>query len=71
MKVTSLTPLTQEALEAIGLEWHTDLDSTPYVAPEMIEVSQEEAQAYYDAGNELYDMFCDFLRQGRVFPPFK
>ena len=59
MKVTPLTPLTQESLEAIGLEWHTDLDSTPYVAPEMIEVSQEEAQAYYDAGNELYDMFCE------------
>ena len=59
MKVTPLTPLTQESLEAIGLEWHTDLDSTPYVAPEMIEVSKEEAQAYYDAGNELYDMFCE------------
>ena len=59
MTVTPLRPLNAQELESMGLQWHTDLDSTPYIEPEMVEVSQAECEAFYDAGNELYEMFCE------------
>lgn len=59
MKITPLKPLSKENLESIGMQWHTDLDSTSYVEPEMVSITQKEAQAFYDAGNELYEMFCE------------
>jgi len=46
-------------LEKIGFVWHTDDDSTPYIANEIVEVDSEEADAYYEAANELYDMFVE------------
>lgn len=59
MKIQNLNPISPSDLESMGLEWHTDADSTPYIAPEAVEVSQAEAEAFYSAGNELYDMFCE------------
>jgi len=52
-------PLTSEFLESIGFYWHTDEDKSPYVANELVVVSQSEADAYYEATNELYDMFVE------------
>jgi len=46
-------------LEQIGFYWHTDPDNTPYVADEIVEVSADEADAYYEAANELYEMFAE------------
>lgn len=46
-------------LEQIGFYWHTDPDQTPYVAGEIVDVTPEEADAYYEAVNELYDMFAE------------
>jgi len=46
-------------LEKIGFFWHTDPDDTPYVASEIVEVTSDEADAYYEAANELYDMFAE------------
>jgi glutathionylspermidine synthase len=46
-------------LEKIGFVWHTDDDATPYIADEIVEVDSEEADAYYEAANELYDMFVE------------
>ena len=57
MKIIELKPITNENLEEIGLEWHTDLDKSNYISNEVIEITQGEADAFYDAGNELYDMF--------------
>ncbi|RAX52075.1 glutathionylspermidine synthase [Helicobacter sp. 16-1353] len=59
MKIFEVTPLDKGALEAIGLEWHTDSDNTSYISNEVIEVSQSEADAFYEAGNTLYDMFVE------------
>jgi len=50
-------PLDTEYLEELGFVWHTDSDETPYLADVLVEVSEAEAEAYYRAGNELYDMF--------------
>lgn len=52
-------PLTSEFLESIGFYWHTDEDKSPYVADELVVVTQEEADKYYEATNELYDMFVE------------
>lgn len=52
-------PLTEEFLESIGFYWHTDPDHSPYIADSLVKVSPVEAQAYYEAVNELYDMFVE------------
>lgn len=57
MNILKISPLTTEYLEKIGFSWHTDLDNSPYIADELVQVSQDECEAYYNAANELYDMF--------------
>ncbi len=59
MKTIALNPLDAATLEQIGLEWHTDTDDTPYIANEAVAVSAAEAEAFYAAGNELYEMFVE------------
>ncbi|MDR3346860.1 MAG: glutathionylspermidine synthase family protein [Campylobacteraceae bacterium] len=59
VKLFKAQPLTKEYLEAINCHWHTDADSTPYISDELVEVSQGEADAYYEAVNELYDMYTN------------
>ena len=44
MQIIKANPLNNEDLENLGLSWHTDVDNTPYVSDEIIEVSEEEAQ---------------------------
>lgn len=57
MNLKSIKALDNEYLESIGFSWHTDPDNTPYVADELVVVSQDECEAYYKAANELYDMY--------------
>lgn len=59
MKLLKVKPLSNQYLENLGLNWHTDDDNTPYIGDEIIEISQNEANAYYEAANELYDMFVN------------
>lgn len=55
----SVTPLDDASLDKLGFTWHTDSDGTHYVAEELVEVSSAEAEAYYQAANELYDMYVE------------
>lgn len=59
MEIIKATPLSNEDLEDLGLNWHTDVDETPYVSDEIVVLSEQEAQNYYDAVNELYDMYVE------------
>ena len=59
MKLEKLEPLTNEYLESIGFTWHTDSDKTSYVRDQVVTITESEAEAYYNATNELYDMFCE------------
>lgn len=59
MQLEKLNPLTNEYLESIGFHWHTDEDKTSYVSDEVVAISEDEATAYYEATNELYEMFCE------------
>ena len=57
MKIQKTMPITTDYLESIGFSWHTDTDGTPYAPAQLVEISSEEAEAYYQAVNELYDMY--------------
>jgi glutathionylspermidine synthase len=59
MKLEKLKPLTDDYLESIGFVWHTDSDNSSYVSDEIVVINEEEANAYYEACNELYDMFAE------------
>jgi glutathionylspermidine synthase len=56
---TKTTPLQTDYLESLGFVWHTDSDQTPYISDELVVISEKEAEAYYEATNELYDMFVE------------
>lgn len=57
MNFKKVNPLTKEYLESIGFSWHTDKDGSNYLENEIICISENEANAFYEASNELYDMF--------------
>jgi len=59
MKLKKLKPLTNEYLESIGFTWHTDSDETSYISDEIVSITEQEAESYYNATNELYDMYCE------------
>jgi len=59
MKLTPIKIPDNQFLEEIGFYWHTDPDKTPYVASELVDITPEEADAYYEAVNELYEMFVE------------
>ncbi len=52
-------PIDNATLDEIGFSWHTDSDGTHYVADELVQITSEEAEAYYTAANELYDMHVE------------
>jgi len=54
-----LNPLDDATLEELGFSWHTDSDGSKYVSDELVEISADEAEGFYEAGNELYDMFVE------------
>lgn len=57
MKVLKLEKLRKDYLESIGFSWHTDEDGSDYISDNLVCVKESEANAYYEAVNELYDMF--------------
>jgi len=57
VQLQHVTPLSTAYLEEIGFAWHTDSDQTSYIADELVIVSEAQAEAYYQAANEVYDMF--------------
>ncbi len=59
VRLQDVTPLSDQELEKIGFSWHTDTDGSKYVADQLVEVSQAEAEAYYEAANTLYDMYVE------------
>ncbi len=70
VKLKELEPLSKEYLEELGFLWHTDSDNTSYIANEVVVVTQDEAQNYYSAVNELYDMFVeagDYIIKNNLF----
>ncbi len=59
VKLAKIEPLDKSYLEELGFLWHTDSDETSYIADELVILSPDEAEAYAEAANELYDMFVE------------
>ena len=59
MRLEKIEALDNKYLESIGFTWHTDSDESSYIADELVVISEEEAEAFYEATNELYDMFIE------------
>jgi glutathionylspermidine synthase len=59
VKLQQTTPLSKEYLESLGFVWHTDSDQSSYISDELVVLSEQEAEAYYEATNELYDMYVE------------
>lgn len=54
-----VNPLEDKTLEELGFTWHTDSDGSKYVSDELVQISQDEAEAYYEATNAIYDMYVE------------
>jgi glutathionylspermidine synthase len=59
VKIESVKGIDNSILEEIGFQWHTDSDGTSYVADEIVVLSEDEANNYYQAVNEIYEMFVE------------
>lgn len=57
MKFLKLEKLKKDYLDSIGFSWHTDQDGSDYISDSLVCVKESEADSYYRAVNELYDMF--------------
>lgn len=70
IRLSKIKPLKDEQLEELGFTWHTDSDSSRYISDSLVKITQEEAKAYYEAVNELYDMYAeaaDHVIQNNLF----
>ncbi|WP_338877149.1 glutathionylspermidine synthase family protein [Spirosoma sp. SC4-14] len=55
LKPLRTSPDTQ--LRNLGWDWMLGQDTLPYLTNEVVLVSPQEVEAYYEAANELFDMF--------------
>lgn len=59
MKFKSLDKGPQDSLNLEGWKWMLGEDTLPYLVNEMVVVSPTQAEQYFEAGNSLYEMFCE------------
>lgn len=59
IQLEKVQPISPALMEEVGMSWHTDPDGQPYVADEIVLVTEAEVDAYYNAANELYDMYVE------------
>lgn len=59
IKLSKIKPLKIEQLEELGFSWHTDSDSSRYISDTLVQITQNEAESYYEAVNEIYDMYAE------------
>lgn len=59
MKLKKLVTPPQQSLRNAGWDWMLGEDTLPYITDDMVVVSEQEAEQYYVAANELYEMFIE------------
>ena len=59
VNLQKIEPLDKSYLEELGFLWHTDTDESSYIANELVVLSEDEAESFANAANELYDMFVE------------
>lgn len=55
LRSLAVSPIAQ--LRNLGWNWMLGQDTLPYLTNEVVQVQPAEADAYYDAANELFEMF--------------
>ncbi len=53
-----INPLNDDQLDEAYLSWYKE-DNESFIADELVIVKEEEAKAYYEAGNTIYDMYIE------------
>jgi glutathionylspermidine synthase len=59
IQVQKINPLSDATLTDLGFTWHTDNDGSKYVNDALLTLTSQEAEAYYNAGNDLYEMYVE------------
>lgn len=59
IQLQKVKPLDDTTLEELGFSWHTDSDGSKYISDELVTITTDEAEAYYEAVNEIYDMYAE------------
>lgn len=59
MKFQKLNISPTQSLQNAGFDWLLGENTLPYVTNEMVVVTEKEAENYYEATNELYEMFIE------------
>ena len=59
MKFKKLNISPTQSLQNAGFDWLLGENTLPYVTNEMVVVTEKEAENYYEAVNELYEMFIE------------
>jgi glutathionylspermidine synthase len=70
INLTKIKSLKTEQLEELGFTWHTDSDESRYISDTLVNVTHDEAEAYYVAANEIYDMYAkaaEFVIENNLF----
>lgn len=57
IQLQNVNPLEDSILEELGFSWHTDRDGSKYVSDQLVQISHNEAESYYKAVNDIYDMY--------------
>jgi len=70
INLTKIKPLKPEQLEELGFTWHTDADESRYISDTLVNITHDEAEAYYEAANEIYDMYtkaAEYVIENNLF----
>lgn len=59
IQTQKVNAIDETILGELGLSWHTDSDGSKYVSDELVVLTQDEAEGYYEAANTLYDMYVE------------
>lgn len=59
VKLKQINPIDDAKLNQLGLTWHTDNDGSKYVGDELVQITVDEAEEYYKAANEIYEMYAE------------
>ncbi len=59
VQLQKINPLDDATLTELGFTWHTDEDGSKYVNDALVTLTSQEAEAYYNAGNDLYEMYVE------------
>ncbi|SDE31187.1 Glutathionylspermidine synthase preATP-grasp [Dyadobacter soli] len=59
VNLKSLSNPPQAALQKAGWDWALGTDTAPYVVNDMVVVTEQQAESYYEAAGTLYDMLVE------------